>query len=191
MKKIAIFASGSGTNFQELVNAVKSKELDAEITLLVCDKKDAFVIERAEKEDINTFLFNPKDYPNKESYESDIIKELKKSNIDFIALAGYMRILGKELLSEYKGKIINIHPSLLPSFKGKDAIKKAFDFGVKVTGVTIHWVDEGIDTGKIIEQEVVYIGNDTLEEVEEKIHKVEHKLYPKAIQKILELKINN
>lgn len=185
MKKIAIFASGSGTNFQELVNAVKNKELDAEITLLVCDKKDAFVIERAKKENINTFLFNPKDYPNKESYESDIIKELKKSNIDFIALAGYMRIVGKALLSEYKGKIINIHPSLLPSFKGKDAIEKAFEFGVKVTGVTIHWVDEGIDTGKIIEQEAVYIENDTLEEVEEKIHKVEHVLYPKTLQEIL------
>lgn len=187
MKKIAIFASGSGTNFQAIVNSIKNKEIKAEIALLVCDNPNAFVIIRAKKENINTFVFNPKNYINKENYEKDIIKELKKHKIEFIALAGYMRIIGKNLLKEYNNKIINIHPSLLPAFKGKDAIKKAYEYGVKVTGVTIHYIDEGIDTGKIIAQEVIKISeNETLDEVEKRIHEIEHLLYPSVLKNILE-----
>lgn len=190
MKKIAIFASGSGSNFQAILDSIKSGYLDADISLMVCDKSDAYVIKRAEVNNIETFIFNPKDYNNKEAYETEILKKLKENDIDLIVLAGYMRLFGKTLLNEFEGRIINIHPSLLPAFKGKDAIDMALNYGVKVIGVTVHWVDEGMDTGKIIDQESFKLsGNETKKEIEEKIHNIEHKLYPKVIKDIVSGKI--
>lgn len=186
MKKIALFASGNGTNFQAIVDAVKEGTLKAHISLLVCDRPDAYVIERAKKANIPYFAFRAKDYSGKEEYESIILEKLKEKNIEFIVLAGYMRLIGPTLLKEYEGKIVNIHPSLLPAFPGKDAIGQAFEAGVKVSGVTIHYVDEGMDTGPIIAQKAIEIDeNDTRESFEEKIHAIEHELYPKVIQKLL------
>lgn len=147
MKRIAVFASGNGSNFQAIVNAVKRSELNASITLLVSDKPGAYVIDRAMKEEIPTFVFAAKNYQEKADYEREILKHLKTNKIDLIVLAGYMRLVGGTLLQAFAGKIINIHPSLLPAFPGKDAIGQALEAGVSQTGITIHYVDAGMDTG--------------------------------------------
>lgn len=185
MKKIAVFASGSGSNFQAIADAVKAGQLACEIVLMVCDKPGAYCIERAEKANVPTLVLSPKDFASKADYEQEILRELSANNVELIVLAGYMRLIGETLLSAYDGRIINIHPSLLPSFPGKDAIGQAFNANVKVTGVTVHYVDEGMDTGPIIAQEAVKMDeNETRESLEAKIHQVEHSLYPKVIQKI-------
>lgn len=186
MKKIAVFASGSGTNFQAIVDASERGDLNAEIALLVCDQPDAYVIERAKKAKVPQFVFKAKDYESKEKYEQAILQELQNRNIEFIALAGYMRLIGKTLLEAFGGRIVNIHPSLLPAFPGKDAIGQAIQAKVRVTGVTIHYVDEGMDTGPIIAQKPVEIEeNESRESVEKKVHAAEHQLYPAVLQTLL------
>lgn len=186
MKKLAVFASGSGTNFQAIVDAVKNGGLKAEISLLVCDKPGAYAIERAKNEGIPQFVFRAKDFAGKAEYEEAIIKELEAKEVDYIVLAGYMRLIGTTLLKKFEGRIVNIHPSLLPAFPGKDAIGQAFHAGVKVSGVTVHYVDEGMDTGPIIAQKAVEITEgETRESLEEKIHKMEHELYPAVLQKLV------
>ncbi|HEY4553657.1 MAG TPA: phosphoribosylglycinamide formyltransferase [Bacillaceae bacterium] len=185
MKKLALFASGNGSNVQAIIDAIESGRLHAAAVLLVCDKPGAYVIDRAERAGIPAFVFHPKEYSSKEEYESEISGLLDNAGIDYVVLAGYMRLIGPTLLEKYRGRIINIHPSLLPSFPGKDAIGQAVRAGVKVTGVTIHFVDEGMDTGPIIAQRAVEISDgDTLEEVTEKIHKVEHGFYPDTLGKL-------
>lgn len=187
MKNIAVFASGSGSNFQAIIDAVKNGELEANISLLVSDKVGAFAIDCAKSEGIPFFVFTAKDYAIKEEYEAEILKELKDKEIDFIILAGYMRLIGSTLLTEFEGKIINIHPSLLPAFPGKDAIGQALDAKVKVSGVTVHYVDAGMDTGPIIAQKPVEISEvETKESLQAKIHGIEHELYPAVIQKLLQ-----
>lgn len=189
MKKIAIFASGSGSNFQAIIDAVNEGKLDSTIKLLVCDKAGAFAIERAKKENIPTFVFNPKDYESKESYEREILKRLRDYEVELVILAGYMRLIGDTLLREYEGHIVNIHPSLLPAFPGKDAIAQALNAKVKVSGVTIHYVDAGMDTGPIIAQKAIEISdNETRESLQRKIHQIEHELYPVVIQELLQIK---
>ncbi len=185
MKNIAIFASGSGTNFEAIVNAVENGLIkDSKVVLMVCDNSKAYVIERAKNHNVPSFVFRAKDYSSKEEFETIIVQKLKELNVDLICLAGYMRYIGKVLLDNYEGKMINIHPALLPSFKGAHGIKDAFDYGVKVFGVTVHYVDSGVDSGKIIMQRgFEYYGND-IDEVEAQIHKIEHVLYVEAINKI-------
>jgi len=185
MKKLAVFASGSGTNFEAIVCACENKLIDAEVSILVCDKKDAYVLERAKNHGVKTFVFTAKDYPSKEAFETEIVNELKALDIDLICLAGYMRYIGTVLLDNYEGKMINIHPALLPSFKGAHGIHDAFEYGVKMFGVTVHFVDSGVDSGKIIMQRgFEYYGND-VDEVETHIHEIEHVLYVEAINKVL------
>ncbi|KAB7672442.1 phosphoribosylglycinamide formyltransferase [Bacillus sp. B1-b2] len=186
MKRLAIFASGSGSNFQAIVNAVKNGNLSGSINLLVCDQKSAYCIDRAAKASIPSFVFTAKNYPNKEEYEKEILQYLIDKEIDLIVLAGYMRLIGNTLLQAYSGRIINVHPSLLPSFPGKDAIGQALEAGVEQTGITIHYVDEGMDTGPIIAQQAIQIDrNESRESLQEKIHALEHQLYPKVIQQLL------
>ncbi|MFS1514214.1 phosphoribosylglycinamide formyltransferase [Chengkuizengella sp. SCS-71B] len=185
--RIAVFASGSGSNFQAILDHVNQQKLDIHIELLVCDRPGAKVIERAEKAGIPVFVFRPKDYISREMYEQEIVNELQKKQIDLIVLAGYMRLVTDTLVKPYYGKMINIHPSLLPAFTGLDAIGQAYKYGVKVTGVTVHFVDNGMDTGPIIKQEPVDIHEkDTIEELEQNIHKVEHLIYPEVIELIAE-----
>ena len=178
MKNIAVFASGNGTNFEAIVNAVEKGLIkDACVKILICDKSKAYAIERAKNHNIETFVFNAKNYNSKEEFETEIVKILDDLKIDLVCLAGYMRYIGKVLLDNYEGRIINIHPALLPSFKGAHGIQDAFDYGVKVFGVTVHYVDSGVDSGKIIMQRgFEYYG-------EEKIHAIEHVLYVEAINK--------
>jgi phosphoribosylglycinamide formyltransferase-1 len=186
MKKIAVFASGSGSNFQAIIDVVEAGDLDADISLLVCDKPGAFAIERAKTAKIPCFVFSAKDYPSKEHYEEEILAQLKANGVEFIVLAGYMRLIGTKLLAEYKGRIVNVHPSLLPAFPGKDAVGQALAAQVKWSGITIHFVDEGMDTGPIIIQERVRIDeNETRESLQQKIQKSEHKLYPSILQMLL------
>jgi phosphoribosylglycinamide formyltransferase 1 len=186
MKRIAVFASGSGTNFQAMIDASQNGELDAKIALLVCDKSNAFAIERAKQHNIEVLQFTPKNFASKQAFEQVILQQLQALNVEWIILAGYMRLIGETLLDAYEGRIVNIHPSLLPSFPGKNAIEQAYEAKVKVTGVTIHFVDSGMDTGPIIAQAPIFIEeNETIEEVRTKIQEVEHRLYPQVLQKII------
>ena len=185
MRKIAVFASGSGTNYEAIAQACAEGRIDAEVVLLVCDKPGAKVLERAERFCTETFVFSPKSYDGKAAYEAEIVRRLDASGAELVCLAGYMRIVGETLLASYGGRIINIHPALLPSFKGAHGIKDAFDYGVKVFGVTIHYVDATLDGGRIIAQRGFEYYGDDIDEVEAKIHAIEHQLYPETIQKLL------
>ena len=186
MKKIAVFASGFGSNFQAIIEAVRNRTLEAEIALLVSDKPGCKAVERARENHIDVFAFSSKDYENKAAYETAILKELQQRNVDYIVLAGYMRYIGEVLLSNFPLKIINLHPALLPSFPGAHGIADAFHHGVKVFGITIHFVDEGVDTGKIIDQFAFHAeGNESLEEIETHIHQLEHQYFPITINKVI------
>ncbi|WP_433945468.1 phosphoribosylglycinamide formyltransferase [Paenibacillus sp. SN-8-1] len=186
--RIAVFASGQGTNFQSLVDAASRGELGgAEIALLVCDKPQAPVVKRAEQAGVEHFLFQPKQYASREDYEREIAAELDKRSIDLIVLAGYMRLLTAVLVEPYAGRMINIHPSLLPAFPGVNAIGQAYDYGVKVTGATVHFVDGGMDSGAVIAQRTVDIREgETIESVEERIHAVEKEIYPQVVRLLAE-----
>ncbi|MCA0989260.1 phosphoribosylglycinamide formyltransferase [Guptibacillus algicola] len=187
MSNLAVFASGSGSNFEAIASAIEKGSLDAEIALVVCDRPGAKVEKRAERFGIPVLSFYPKSYDSKEEFETFILQQLKDAGVELIALAGYMRLIGPTLLRAFEGRIINIHPSLLPSFPGKDAIGQAVEAKVRVSGVTVHYVDEGMDTGPIINQEPIRISTeDTREEVESKIQAVEHRLYPAVIQSLLQ-----
>ena len=184
---IAVFCSGHGSNFQAIVDASKTRLFDASITIMVCDNKKAFALERAKKENIKTLLALRENFKTREDFENKIINQLEKDNIELICLAGFMRVLSPEFVKRYKNRILNIHPALLPSFKGAEAIKDAFEHGVKITGVTVHFATKELDSGPIILQEAVRIEeDDTQETLEQKIHAVEHKLYPEAIRLVAE-----
>lgn len=186
MKKVAIFASGNGSNFQAIIDAVNNRKLHIHISCVICDRPGAFVLERAKKENIPVCLINPKSFPSKTAYETAISEKLRAFQIDFIALAGYMRLIGPTILKSYEGKIVNIHPSLLPAFPGLDAIGQSLKAGVKETGVTIHYVDEGMDTGKVIAQQTVEIAEgETKDSLQKKIQTIEHQLYPETLEKLL------
>ena len=188
--KIAVFVSGNGTNLQALIDSVSEGNLKAEIALVVSDKENIFALKRAKDAGIKTFVIDRSRFDSRESFDREIASELDKRHIEGIILAGFMRILSEYFVKKYKNKIINIHPSLLPLFKGTSAIKDAYDAGAKKTGVTVHFVDEKLDNGPIILQETVEISKkDTKETLEEKIHKVEHKLYPKAVRLFVEGKL--
>ena len=185
MKKLAIFASGNGSNFEALAAACQSGEIEAQVALCVCDKAGAYVIERAAKYGVETLVFNPKAFGSKAEFERMIADKMDSLGIDMVCLAGYMRIIGEEMLSRYGGRIINIHPSLLPAFVGAHAIQDAFEYGVKVFGVTIHYVDQTLDGGKIVAQVAVpYEGSD-IDELEAMIHKAEHRLYVDTVNKLI------
>ena len=185
--RFAVFVSGMGGNLQAIIDAVKENKITAELALVFSNKRSAYALKRAESAGLKTLFLDETKYTNKQSFERDIVISLKEENIDFIVLAGYMRILSSFFIKAYPRKIMNIHPSLLPSFKGVSAIKDTFTYGAKVAGVTVHFVDEKMDHGPIILQEGFKIPEgESLEKLEEKIHRVEHKLYPQAIQLFVE-----
>ena len=185
MKNIAVFASGSGTNFEAIAQACADGRLDARVALMVCDKPGAPVIARAERFGIESFVFWPKEWPSKAAFESEIVRLLRERNVELVCLAGYMRIVGEVLLEAYKDRILNIHPSLLPAFKGAHAVEQAVAYGVKVYGITVHWVNADLDGGRIIAQKAFeYDGSDP-EEVHRIGQKIEHQLYIETIEKVL------
>ena len=177
--RFAIFASGNGSNFEAIVKASQQGNIAGTLVCLFCDKKDAYVIERAKKYDVPYFVMEKKVHQTKEAYEQNILTMLENEDIDFIMLAGYMKIIGPTLLNQYKKKIINLHPSLLPKYPGNKSIKEAYESTDEKTGVTIHLVDEGVDTGPIIYQESLAINRElSLEEFEEEMHQLEHHVLP-------------
>jgi len=182
-KRIAVFASGFGSNLQALIDYNNKHGLNGDIVLVFSNNKDAFALVRAKKNNIKAVFMDPTRYSSREKYDSKIIEMLEEEKIDLVVLAGYMFLLSQEFVHRFKNKILNIHPALLPSFKGTHGIKDAYRYGVKVTGVTVHFVDEDLDRGPIILQEAVDIDpDDSVEELEGKIHKVEHKIYPEAVK---------
>lgn len=185
MHNLAVFASGTGTNFVAIAKACAAGVLDARVAVMVCDKPGAAVIDRAREMGVETFVFDPHSYASKADYEKEIVKVLDAKEVELICLAGYMRIVGDVLLKAYEGKIINIHPSLLPAFKGAHAVEQAVAYGVKVYGISIHWVNADLDGGKIIAQRAFpYEGSDP-EEVHRIGQKIEHELYIETINKLL------
>jgi len=190
MLKIAVFASGRGSNFQSIIDHIKSGEIPAEIKLLISDRQQAGALKRAEHEDVEHVFINPTHFETKADYEKELIGLLKNAGVELIVLAGYMRILSPLFVKEFKNQIINIHPSLLPAFKGLDAQKQAVDYGVKYSGCTVHFVDQGMDTGPIIKQAVVEVkADDSADDLAARILKEEHNIYSEAVKLIAEGKI--
>ncbi|MFY7965467.1 MAG: phosphoribosylglycinamide formyltransferase [Chitinophagaceae bacterium] len=189
--QLAIFASGNGSNAQAIMDACKQGIINANVAVIITDKSTAFVIERAKKENIGYRVFKPKIFVDKAQYETAILQTLNEFKIDFIVLAGYMRLIGTVLLQAFPKKIVNIHPSLLPKYKGLNAVQQALDNNDKELGVTIHYVDEGMDTGEIIAQEKITIEdlNESLDEIMQKVHNIEHKLYVETLKRILNYKL--
>lgn len=185
MSRFAIFASGSGSNAEAIWQAVERGELQGECVLLVTDQPAAGVLARADRYHIPSFSFSPKAYPSKRAFEEELLVLLRASRVDYLVLAGYMRLIGDVLLEAYPNRIVNIHPSLLPAFPGKDAIGQALLAGVDVSGVTIHYVDAGMDTGPIIAQERVDLAGCTREDATRRIQAMEHQLYPRVLQQVL------
>ncbi|MET3575565.1 phosphoribosylglycinamide formyltransferase [Bhargavaea ullalensis] len=183
--RIAVFASGSGSNFEAIAEAIQSGELGADIPVLITDKPLAPVITRAERLGIPAAAVNPKAFPDKAAFERTVLARLRDEEIDWIVLAGYMRLIGPTLLGAFPNRIVNIHPSLLPAFPGKDAVGQALAAGVETTGVTVHFVDEGMDTGPVILQREVPVVPGDREKTEAAIHAIEHELYKEALQKLL------
>ncbi|KOF57121.1 MULTISPECIES: phosphoribosylglycinamide formyltransferase [Clostridium] len=193
MFKIAVLISGGGTDLQSIIDAIENKEIvGAVIEAVVSDKKGAFGIERAKKHGIKTYVFDRKEYKGK---VSDEVLNLLRGKVDLIVLAGFLSILNGDLLHEFKDKIINIHPSLIPSFCGNGMYglkvhEKAIEYGVKISGCTVHFVDEGTDTGAIILQKAVEVlCDDTAETLQKRILVEEHKILPMAVKLLAEGKI--
>ncbi|MDP3804717.1 MAG: phosphoribosylglycinamide formyltransferase, partial [Candidatus Omnitrophota bacterium] len=188
--KIAVLCSGSGTNLQAIIDSVKSGYIPADIALVVSDNKKAYALERAKKSEIETLVLNPKDFKSREDFDKEIIKNLKKKNVELVVLAGFMRLLSRHFIEEYRNKIMNIHPALLPAFKGTRGIKDALECGAKVTGPTVHFVDEELDHGPIILQRAVEVKDDDTEDsLLDRVHREEHKIYPEAVKLFVEGKL--
>lgn len=184
--RLAVFASGTGSNFASIAQAVRDRALDVELALLFCDNPGAPVLERAREFSVPTLTFTPADCGTRLGYEQRILDSLLAESIDLVALAGYMRIVRSPLLEAYAGRIVNLHPALLPAFPGVRAIADAFEAGASETGVTVHFIDAGTDTGPIIAQRAVPIDpGEGLEELESRIHQVEHQMYPEVLQSVI------
>ncbi|MGI6224790.1 MAG: phosphoribosylglycinamide formyltransferase [Peptococcales bacterium] len=181
--RLAVLASGRGSNLQALIDAIQKGEIPAEIAVVISDKLNAIALERARKHNIPAITILRNDFPTREVFEEKILEAIKEYQCDLICLAGFMRILSPYFINNAKVKIINIHPSLLPAFPGLNAQKQALDYGVKFSGCTVHFVDEGMDTGPIILQAVVpVLDDDTEETLADRILKEEHRIYPEAIK---------
>jgi len=183
MINIGVLASGRGTNLQAIIEAIEGGKIEGRINIVISDNRDAFALKRAKQNNIETQYVDFKSFKNREDYDKEIIKALEEKKIDLVVLAGYMRILSPFFINAYKNKIMNIHPALLPSFPGLHAQRQAVEYGAKVSGCTVHFVDEGVDSGPIVLQKSVEVKDDDTEELlAERILKEEHQIYPKAIQ---------
>lgn len=181
--RLGVLASGSGSNLQAIIDSIESGYLPCEIVVVISDKPDAYALKRAEKHGIKTATVESKEFRKREDFDAELVKLLKSYKVDLTVLAGFMRIVTKILISAFPMRIMNIHPALLPSFPGLHVQKKAIEYGAKFSGCTVHFVDEGVDTGPIIVQAVVPIHDDDTEEtLSARILKEEHRIYPYAIK---------
>lgn len=183
MIDIGVLVSGRGTNLQAIIEAIEEGKIEGKIKIVISDNLDAYALKRAEQHNIETQYINHKEFKNREDYDKKIVETLENKEVGLVVLAGYMRILSSYFIKAYKNKIINIHPALLPSFPGLRAQKQAVEYGVKISGCTVHFVDEGMDSGPIILQSAVEVSEDDTEEsLAERILKEEHQIYSQAIQ---------
>jgi phosphoribosylglycinamide formyltransferase-1 len=183
MINIGVLVSGRGTNLQAIIEAIEEGKIEGKIKIVISDNLDAYALKRAEQHNIETQYINHKEFKNREDYDKKIVETLENKEVELVVLAGYMRILSSYFIKAYKNKIINIHPALLPSFPGLRAQKQAVKYGVKISGCTVHFVDEGMDSGPIILQSAVEVSEDDTEEsLAERILKEEHRIYSQAIQ---------
>jgi phosphoribosylglycinamide formyltransferase-1 len=187
---LGVLASGRGSNFQSIIDSINSGFLKVRISCLITDNPDAYALERAEKHGIEQIVTRPKDFADRGAYYSHIARELEDRGVELVILAGFMRVVGKELIRQFPNRIMNIHPALLPSFPGLHGQKQAVDYSVKISGCTVHFVDEGVDTGPVIIQAAVPVyDDDTEDSLSERILKQEHKIFPFAIKLFSEGKI--
>lgn len=181
--RLGVLASGRGSNFQAIIDATENKRLDAAIRVLIVDNPDAYAVERAKKHAIEYLYINPKEFKTRDDFFLKIADELKSRDVELVILAGFMRIVRKPLIDAYRNRIMNVHPALLPSFTGLHGQKQAVDCGVRISGCTVHFVDEGMDTGPVIIQAAVPVSpDDTEDTLSERILKLEHKILPEAIR---------
>lgn len=183
MLKLGVLASGRGSNFQAIIDAINGGYLSAGIEVLITDKPGAYAVDRAEANGISSLVIEHGGYSSREAYYRRIADELKGRGVELVVLAGFMRVVGKPLIDAYPMKIMNIHPALLPSFPGLHGQRQAVEYGVKISGCTVHFVDEGVDTGPVIIQSAVPVySDDTGESLSGRILEHEHKVYPYAIK---------
>lgn len=186
MKRLAFLVSGSGTNMANLIQKIKEGELSAEAAIVISNKPGVKALDRAKEWGVPTEVISHKDYATREAFDAALAECLKKQRVDFVVLAGFMRVLTEGFVQQFWGRIINIHPALLPAFPGAHAIQDAWQAQVKETGVTVHFVDSGVDTGQIIlQRRVPVLPHDTLETLEARVHETEYAVYPEALKKVL------
>ncbi len=182
MKRIAVLASGQGTNLEAILEAVEKEQIAGRVAVVISDNEEAPALERAARRNVRALFVDPKEHENRRAYDRAVVDVLKQEKVDLVALAGFMRLLSPLFVQAFPMQIMNIHPSLLPAFPGLDGVEQALENGVKVSGCTVHFVDEGLDTGPIILQEAVpVIQEDTVETLHQRIHASEYRLYPTAI----------
>lgn len=181
--RVGVLASGRGTNLQALLDAAARPDYPAEVVVVVSDREAAPALERARRAGVPAVHVNPKDYGDRDAYDAAVTRVLQAHGVGLVCLAGYLRILGPAFVRTWAGRVMNIHPSLLPAFRGLHAQRQALEYGVKVTGATVHFVDEGVDTGPIILQATVpVLPDDTEETLAARILAEEHRLYPEAVR---------
>lgn len=181
--KIGILASGRGSNLQAIIDASEKGEINAEVAVVISDRADAYALVRAHKHGIPHFHIDPKEFKNREKYEQAIAGKLKEYSVKLVLLAGYMRVVTKVLIDAFDGNVMNIHPALLPSFKGLHAQRQAIEYGVRYSGCTVHFVTEDVDGGPVITQAVVPVyDTDTEETLAARILDKEHIIYPEAVR---------
>jgi phosphoribosylglycinamide formyltransferase-1 len=185
--KLGVLLSGSGTNLQAIIDRIEAGTLDATIELVVSSRPSAFGLKRAERHGLQTLTLSKDIYADPLMADEVIAAELKMHDVDYVIMAGYMRMVHAPILASFPNRVVNLHPALLPSFKGAHAIQDAYDYGVKVTGVTVHFADDKYDYGPIIAQQPLVVEEGwTVDELEEHIHAIEHQLYPDTIQLLAE-----
>jgi phosphoribosylglycinamide formyltransferase-1 len=182
-KRIGILISGRGSNMMSIMDTCERGEINGEIVLVVSNKKDAPGLEKAAQRGYETLFISHRDFPSREEFDKAVAEELEKRGVDLVCLAGFMRLLSDWFVRRFRNRIMNIHPALLPAFPGLDAQRQAVEHGAKISGATVHFVDEELDHGPIIIQRAVEVRNDDTDEtLSERILKVEHQIYPEAVR---------
>lgn len=183
LRRVAVLCSGEGTNLQAILDAVHRKRLRAEVVAVISDREDARALRRASTAGVPGIYLNPASYSSRKEYDQVLAGAIRKSGADWVVLAGFMRILSPWFVRTFRHRVLNVHPSLLPAFRGAHAVRDAFIYGAKWTGVTVHFVDERVDHGPVIAQEAVRITpSDTETSLLKRVHRVEHRLYPQVLQ---------
>jgi phosphoribosylglycinamide formyltransferase-1 len=180
--ELGVLVSGNGSNLQAILDAIGRRELDARVRLVLSNKKDAYALERARQAGVPTAVHSHRDFPSREAFDAALVEALQSHGVQWVVLAGFMRILTPEFVRAFRGRILNVHPALLPAFPGTNAIERALEARVPVTGCTVHWVDEGVDTGPIVRQrEVPILPGDDASSLAERMHAAEHALYVEVL----------